>query len=416
MTSAPAWWSRDEALSRFVADLVAGEFARLRPGWPQARPAGGFDPAMALGAGGSGAGGLGADSLELLQVAAALTEALHLHRSGIEDYLLARPTAGEWVAVCRAALSRFDREITFRTSGSTGLGKPCPHRLDTLEQEAAALAALAGPRRRVLSAVPSHHIYGFLFTILVPNPPAGDGPAVPVLDLRDRSPASLAALLRPGDLVVGHPEFWQAVRRSGATFPRDVVGTTSTAPCPDDLAADLRERGLARLLQVFGSSETAGIGWRDEPGAGFLPFPWWRRHGVAGLVRRLPDGGRLELALQDLIDWRDDGTFAPLGRLDTVVQVGGINVSLDGVRAHLLRHEHVADAAVRLMRPDEGSRLKAFIVPAPGAPGEPELQAALAAWIETALPAAQRPRSLAFGPSLPRTPAGKASDWEIPGR
>jgi 4-coumarate--CoA ligase len=84
-------------------------------------------PVNAPGAGavGLGSDGRGTDSLELVSLATALVEALHLHRSGIEDYLLARRTLGEWIEICAGGLARFDGALTFCTSGSTGKPKSC---------------------------------------------------------------------------------------------------------------------------------------------------------------------------------------------------------------------------------------------------------------------------------------------------
>jgi 4-coumarate--CoA ligase (photoactive yellow protein activation family) len=402
------WWERGPGLARVVSDLVAGEAARLRPGGglpPVPRP---WPDDLAI-----GRGGLGADSLELLQLSAALAELLQMHRSGIEDYLLARQGFGDWVEVARAALSRFDGELTFRTSGSTGVGKPCRHPLAALEEEADHLAALLPGRRRVLSAVPAHHIYGFIFTVLLPSR-LGAGPdGVEVVDLRGASPAALGSLLRPGDLVVGHPEFWGAAVRAAPRPSADVVGTTSTAPCPPEVAAGLAELGLSRLVEVFGSTETGGLGWRDAPGTGFVPFPFWRI-GDGTAERRLRDGTGFARPLPDRLDLDGEGRFRPAGRRDAVVQVGGVNVSPAAVRDRLLAHPDVADCAVRLMRPEEGSRLKAFVVPAPSAPPEAELRARLEAWIDESLPVAERPRALSFGPVLPTGAMGKAADWPVP--
>jgi acyl-coenzyme A synthetase/AMP-(fatty) acid ligase len=103
--------------------------------------------------------------------------------------------------------------------------------------------------------------------------------------------------------------------------------------------------------------------------------------------------------------------FTVGARADGAVQVGGVNVHPAAVAARLAQHPGVRDAAVRLMRPDEGSRLKAFVVPIdPAADPEP-LRAALAAWIDAQLPAAERPRALSFGAELPRNPMGKPADW-----
>ena len=66
------------------------------------------------------------------------------------------------------------------------------------------------------------------------------------------------------------------------------------------------------------------------------------------------------------------------------------------------------------MRPEEGARLKAFVVPRPGwtAAGT-DAQAALRAWIDQELAPAERPRAIRFGAYLPATPAGKPADWGL---
>ena len=201
-----------------------------------------------------------------------------------------------------SGLAQFDAALTFRTSGSSGSAKPCTHRLAHLQQEAAHLATLTQGTQRVLCAVPSHHIYGFLFTVLLP---AQLGCPV-VLDVRQHTPQTLARLLRPGDLLVSHPAHWALVARHAGPLPAGVHGVTSTAPCPDDLANQLQAIGLSRLTQVYGSSETAGIGTRTAAGAAFELMPFWqlrpqRRHPAAAHPAQwsaVParDSGQAELA------------------------------------------------------------------------------------------------------------------------
>ena len=64
------------------------------------------------------------------------------------------------------------------------------------------------------------------------------------------------------------------------------------------------------------------------------------------------------------------------------------------------------------MAPGEGSRLKAFVVSAPGADQE-ALLTALWAWTETRLTEPERPKSIIFGGQLPRNAMGKLSDWPM---
>jgi 4-coumarate--CoA ligase (photoactive yellow protein activation family) len=406
----PDWWEDYAAVRRFVSDLLAAELAQARPGrsaaplpWPR-----GLDFVRDL----------GADSLELLGMGTALAEALHLERADVDARLLARPGLDDWVEAARAGLraAAADEEaaLTFRTSGSAGSPKRCTHALALLWQETLELARLLPGRRRILSVVPSHHIYGFLFTVLLPRACHG----AEVLDLRLAAPSTLLREARPGDLLVAHPGWWEQAARLVPRFAAGVAGVSSTAPCPDPLARALAEAGL-RLLQVYGSSETAGVGWREEAGMPFKLLPYWSRLDAPDeLARALPDGGAARYPLQDKLEWEGERRFRPAGRIDAAVQVGGVNVFPSYVAEVLRMHPRVADAAVRLMRPDEGRRLKAFVVPAdmPAGAGDAALEALrseLLAWCAERLATPERPAALSFGERLPRQASGKPADWII---
>lgn len=400
----PAWHARPGVLGRFVADLIADELSRLRPGGsplPE-RP---WSPDLAL-----NEQGLGLDSLERLSVASALSEALHLHESGLEDLLLVRQTLGEWLEVLADGLAEFDARLTFRTSGSSGSAKPCVHDLASLQQEVDHLATLTAGARRVLAAVPAHHIYGFLFTVLLPARLGCET----VLDVRRQTPQGLVQLLRPGDLLISHPAHWALVARHAGRLPAGVHGVTSTAPCPDAVALDLEAMGLASLTQVYGSSETAGIGTRTAAGAPYRLMPFWSRDPAdsARLLRTTPLGEVCPHPIQDRLEWPTALEFRVCGRLDEAVQVGGTNVFPSQVRQVLLSHPQVADAVVRLMAPEEGVRLKAFVVPAPGV-DLASLRDDLWRWSEARLSAPARPKAYTMGDGLPRNAMGKLSDWPI---
>lgn len=397
------WWRPRPVLRRFVFDLLGAELSRLRPG---AEPkAGQWHESLALD------DDLGVDSLERMTLASALAEALHLHQSGIEDYLLARRTLGDWIDIADAGLSRFSRELTFRTSGSSGSPKPCVHPIELLMQETTHLATLLDGAQRILTAVPSHHVYGFLFTVLLPRA-LGLQPEA-VVDLRASSPTWLTRGAGPGDLVIGHPEFWQAVARTVPQVPRGVIGVTSTAPCPDHVSDAMERAGLSQLVQVYGASETGGVGSRRSHRDPYRLFPHWTFsvHQASELVRKLPDGTTQRSVCQDAIEQVGENTFRVGARHDGGVQVAGVNVFPSHVAAILRQHPLVADAAVRLMRPEEGTRLKAFVVPR-GGPGQGDLLLSeLRGWIDLHLTAPERPKAIRTGSSLPVTTSGKPADW-----
>lgn len=359
----------------------------LPPGpWPEALAVGEEAPAPTL----------GCDSLDRLWLAGALAEMFHLDETA--QGLTEASTFGAWLDIVDAAAGN---AVTFLTSGSSGRPKPCEHRLADLSTEIDALAETFAGTARIVAAVPAHHIYGFLFTALLPA--RLDVPVVPYG----------ADALRAGDLVVSFPDHWRLVARSHAAFPPGVAGVTSTAPCPPDLVADLMGRRLTAFTEVYGSSETAGLGTRRYPERAYTLMPHWRfdaevEPGVPSIV----DGSGRVVTAMDRLERVGERGFVVAGRRDGMVQVGGVNVDPAAVAARLREHPLVAEAVVRPMRPEEGTRLKAFVVPADGA--EPNaLAPALDAWIRANLPPPQRPASLAFGPRLPVNAMGKAADWTI---
>jgi len=395
-----AWWRDDAAMHRFIADLVASELTAMRRSVDFA--AGCWTRETHLDK------DLGVDSLELMSLASALAQALHMHESGIEDYLLVRRTLGDWCAIAQASLEKFSARMTFRTSGSTGQPKSCTHSLHALWREVQEAAPMLSGCARLFAAVPSHHIYGFLFTILLPRALGLDGDSVQ--DLRQSSPARLARDLREGDVIVGHPEFWRMVLRVIPRLPAVVTGVTSTAPLPAEIDEGLRAAGLGNLLQIYGSSETAGVGWRTRSDHPYALFSFWKRATPDGRTLRR-EGETDGVDAPDQLAWQDERHFYPAGRVDSAVQVGGVNVCPQRVQRELLLHPEVAEAAVRLMRPEEGSRLKAFIVPRDPGADITRLSQALAAWTRQRLGTAEQPRSFSFGDTLPVDQKGKQADW-----
>lgn len=394
------WWRRDGALHRFLVDLLVSEVRFLRPGGPSLSAAE-FQPDALL-----GEAGLGFDSLECLTLAAALSEALFLHQGGLDDTLVVNTNLGCWRSAMLVALDRLSAGVCFRSSGSTGPRQRCVHDMADLWNEVDFFAAKFAGRRRVIVTLPCHHIYGFLFSLMLPA-----RLDVPVLDMRNRFPSSVASAFQPGDLVIGHPGFWtELVRAVPFDWPADVVGVTSGAPCPDEVAGAVSAAGLVRFVQVYGSSETAGIGWRDEPSAAFRLLPFWQA--VDGGIR-LKRVGKGEVEAPDHLRWLDMDNFFLEGRRDAAVQVGALNVYPGRVRELLCQHPGVADAAVRLMTTNEGNRLKAFIVPNDPASSLDALSKDLHIYVGARLSIVERPRAFTFGASLPITAAGKSSDWPV---
>jgi long-chain acyl-CoA synthetase len=349
--------------------------------------------------------GLGVDSLALLDLAAAVSTFFRLQESELEDDLLRRRTVGDWVATVMRAWAHGSRSITFATSGSTGVPVLCTHTWAAIAQEMDAQAILFAGRQRVLGLVGPRHIYGFLFCALLPR-----WLAVPFVDMRATAPTGLTSVAQSGDLVVGFPMRWDLAASSGAWAP-GVVGATSTGPISAATVLALRARGLARMVEVYGSSETGGIAWRDDPADVLHPYAHWSLRSDGQLERADPSTpGKTQVIVPPDILAARSGGFVVMGRRDGKVQVAGTNVSCAHVAALIAEHPDVSACAVRLMRADEGARLKAFIV-LNNLTTEDVALPALRTWMRTRLSVPESPVDVVFGNALPRDAHGKLADW-----
>jgi 4-coumarate--CoA ligase (photoactive yellow protein activation family) len=393
----------DRGAIRLVAeDRLRAEIAAARAGNLDSLPPRPWPDDLPI-----GAGGLGADSLEILALAAAMNETFHIHDHGTEDFLLARKSFGAWVDLAQEAQRGHAGRLSFQSSGSSGTPKRCTHALDRLVAEADEHAGRLRPLR-VLSAVPAHHIYGFIFSVLLPLR-AGCAR----IDIRGRLPRREAC--QPGDVLVSFPEHWRYLARSWDRLPA-VTGVSSAAPLPPEMARELRERGLGRLVEIYGSSETAGLAWRERPDQPYELLRGWmvERAPEAEGVLHLRQGGAA-FATPDLVTMAGPRAFHLRGRADGAVQVGGVNVYPEAIARALEAHPLVGQARVRLAAQAEGGRLKALVVPRDAGADEAALRAAIDAWMAHNLGNAERPRSVTIVPSLPRTAMGKDADWAEPG-
>ena len=405
------WFSYPPQLQSFVMDLVLAELSSLRQGMqvPIYNPSN-----MTL-----DESGLNADSLEIMALSIALSRSIHLENSETDDNLFNKAWLADWIAISLKSLTHSSAQISFKSSGSVGLKKYHTHSLALLEQEAEFLGQLFKGRKRIVRAVPSHHIYGFIFTVLLPR---YLGDSTEVIDMHGLSFNKIQTLLQPGDLMIAYPEFWQFCDESNMHFASDIIGINSSGPCPAQVGVNLLDKGLSGFYEIYGASETAGIGWKNHPLSSYTLFPFWQKtESATEINRKLVDGDFKTYPLQDYLEWISPTQFSLKGRKDEMVQVGGINVSLHLVREKLMKHPLIKEVAVRMMRPEEGARLKAFIVlkeniedgSAPNDLHFQQIYADIEHFINQNLSTAERPKSITYGRKLPLNKMGKSSDWPI---
>lgn len=283
-----------------------------------------------------------------------------------------------------------ERNISFRTSGTEGEPKQCMHSYRDLMEEGSFLAELCEGVSHVVSAVPAHHCYGFMFSLWLP--------LLMDIPVRRTIPFASAFLSALSDdaMGVGFPLLYDKA------FPKNGSArlVSASSPLNPDSFNKMKMAGY-RLLEIFGSSETGVMGYRMEANAPFKLAPYYRKSGN-GLIRR--NSGN-SAKIMDMLEWRDESHFFPLGRCDQQIQIGGRNVSLTSVKNFICGCPGVLDCSVRAMRSGEGNRLKAFLVVASGFRKD-ELKRRL-----RKLPPEERPQSMTFGSELPTNAMGKLSDW-----
>jgi len=272
-----------------------------------------------------------------------------------------------------AALDGATVGLVVHTSGTTGAAQAISKRLAQLSAEVETLdaqyAGMVGTADTV-ATVSQQHIYGLLFKILWPLV-AGRA----MFAQSQSFPEQLAALLalRPSVLVTSPAHLKRLPEQLDWVAARAGLQTvfSSGGPLPAEVAQTSRSLLGTTPIEVYGSSETGGIAWRQRTSAAdeaWHPFPrieWRIAEEDALLEVRSPhlfDSGWLRVA--DRAEAGSGSSFLLKGRSDRIVKIEEKRISLDAVEVLLLASPLVA--ALRLVLCDEGGeqrqRLAAFVV------------------------------------------------------
>ena len=306
-----------------------------------------------------------------------------------------------------------DAAVVVYTSGSQG--RPTAHRKTPAQllgeaRSNAAAFALAGAT--FLSSVPAHHIYGLLFGVLSPLLSGGR-----IVRAAPLFPDEVVRLVAGTGATV-----WIAVPPHLRAFAETDPGRlrplrrvfSSGAPLPAEVAAGLSDAQVL-VTQVFGSTETGGIAFRDGRAAAWQPLP-----GVAiavdgeGLLRvdspwvvaEKDRAGRVPVTTQDRVRLVEGG-FVHEGRADSVVKVGGRRVDLGDIEHRLRQIPGVRQARViaQLGAGAHGTEILAVAETSEAALTPAALRAQLGRWLDPV----SLPRRIRTVEQLPVGAAGKTS-------
>ena len=295
------------------------------------------------------------------------------------------------------------------TSGSTGT--PLPYtktwgRLARCVSDGALRLGLLDRRKHALiGTVPAQHMYGFESTVLLALLSGGalgaERPFYPA-DIC----TGISAVPRPRALITT-PIHLRALLAAGIDLPPVDLIVSATAPLALELARAAEAKFQARLLEIYGSTETGQIATRRT-----AESPAWHLWPDVRLSVSddavFAQGGHIEqkTALCDVIEILSEEEFLLHGRTADLVNVAGKRSSFAYLNAQLNAIAGVVDGAFFLRDGDDAgragvTRLSAVVV-------APTLSAAqVTERLRVRIDAVFLPRPLMLVDRLPRNATGK---------
>ncbi|MGL4603748.1 MAG: AMP-binding protein, partial [Iodobacter sp.] len=263
-------------------------------------------------------------------------------------------------------------QLVVYTSGSGGEPGAITKKLSQLFSEVTALHTCFGvqaERATTLATVSHQHIYGLLFRILWPL-----SAGLPFASARLIYPEDIASALRqtPNALLISSPAHLKRLPAgldwSGAAHLQLLF--SSGGPLPDEALPDCRTLLGQAPVEVYGSSETGGVAWRQRHQT--RQTSWQALPGVEIKIENemmllrsphLSDGEWQ--AGSDRIELRADG-FELLGRADRIIKIEEKRLSLTAAEQTLLATGLLSEARLLAL---PGARLTLALIAVPASAG-----------------------------------------------
>jgi acyl-CoA synthetase (AMP-forming)/AMP-acid ligase II len=195
---------------------------------------------------------------------------------------------------------------------------------------------------------------------------------------------------------------------------------SSGGPLPPESAQQAHALLGHSPIEVYGSSETGGVAWRQRAAHGdaWTPLPGvhWRMQDGALCVRSLHLEDDDWWVTSDRVGALSDERFVLLGRADRIAKIGEKRVSLVAMEEALLASGEVAEARALLVPGDGDARLAVVAVPSERgwrtlrAGGKRSLNEALRRQLLQGFERVVLPRRFRYVRELPVNAQGKATE------
>ncbi|MBL1416409.1 MAG: acyl-CoA synthetase [Moritella sp.] len=259
-----------------------------------------------------------------------------------------------------------DCQITFFTSGSTGQHKPIVKQFSQLNCEVDVLintfTARLDASQLLLSTVSHQHIYGLLFKLLLPLKSG-----LAIVNDTFEYPEHISQLLteelgdkltddnRQTALLISSPAHLKRLSLDNVLMANKAqlqAVFSSGGPLPFEIAKTLFKQLSQAPIEVFGSTETGGIAWRQCQGT--TPSAWQVFPDIsyrvmaetAQLVLTSPYINEANYVTEDRVQRIDEQHFEMLGRADRTIKHEEKRINLDHMERCLLQHVLVNEMRV----------------------------------------------------------------------
>lgn len=354
----------------------------------------------------------------------ALEESAHatVCRYAILDAPLPLPKGMDAVVACEAppgsplidtgrALDPDAVWVRLFTGGSTAAPKIWDKTLRNLMGEALYLSRSydVGIRDHIVATVPAYHIYGLLYSVLMPFVASasvfGGMPYYP-------NEIVQAVQAQKATILISVPPHYRALGgHCLESEPLRLAFSSAGMLALEDGQVFTRNNGVA-VVEIYGSTETGGVASRARARGetAFTPFDCatvkveaehiWVKSDF--LSPGLADPASGFFMMGDRAETMRSGRFMLLGRSDGIIKVGGRRVDAETIRQTLLNQDGIADAVVFAL-PIPGGRENQLVAVVEGQGDLSALSEKIAAELE---PYA-RPRRIRAVGKIPFTAAGK---------
>ena len=301
--------------------------------------------------------------------------------------------------------------VSLFTGGSTGKSRIWSKTAANLFGEAFYIAHTLGVGNRdcLLSTVPPQHIYGLLYSVLLPFVAQAR-----VLCRTCTFPREILDALEKekATVLVSVPIHYRALR-SGDLRPFSLrLAFSSAAPLdPGDAVSFLEKTGVA-VTEIYGSTETGGVATRADGGKQGFWTPYacieWKILSERLCVRSdfispdLPRDAEGYFITSDRVSQVEGNLFRFLGRADHIVKIAGKRVDLEEIRERIRRIPGVTDAFITVLPPNRTQRAEIAALVATDLPAR-DLRAA----IRSLEGSHGRPRRIRTVRAIPTLPNGK---------